>query len=67
MKLNLVVTDVTLGGDTEATVTVAFRAYNTFTPAGSLERPAIQICTEDGDEETWGFEAASDPYTTWQA
>jgi hypothetical protein len=67
VKLNLVVTDVTLGGDTEATVTVAFRAYNTFTPAGSLERPAIQICTEDGDEETWGFEAASDPYTTWQA
>lgn len=61
LRANVMVTDVQLGGSTEATQTVSFRGFNYFDQStGALARHAFQINWLDGNTTptSWGFEGS---------
>jgi len=60
IRVNAIITDVSIGGDTEATTTISFRGMNQFTAGtDTIIADAIEILYYDDQAASWGF----NPYT----
>tara|TARA_B100000029_G_scaffold479466_1_gene526550 strand:+ start:658 stop:2262 length:1605 start_codon:yes stop_codon:yes gene_type:complete len=61
ISVNAIITDVTVGGDTEATMTISFRGMNQFTAGtDSIVNHAIKFqYTDDNVAKSWGYETHS--------
>ena len=61
VSVNAIITDVSVGGDTEATMTISFRGMNQFTAGtDSILNHAIKFqYTDDNITKSWGYETHS--------
>lgn len=61
VSVNAIITDVSVGGDTEATMTISFRGMNQFTAGtDSIVSHAVKFqYTDDVSNTSWGYETHS--------